>query len=378
MSESKPMNERWEHLHNEAMALSDIADAFRRDKDAVSARDGYRRAMEKEREAALGYRAAPDAKPASIAILLRSAATLALDAGDWREAEKLVGLGLSGDAPPAIAGELRDLNERINFDRHLETRHITLSEEEIQLSLSGDGVSFGMVQSDDFLDRGEALQDLLYRAAERQSNQPYRRRGLIALALREQFAVFVSVPRGGSFAVTYRVGTQPDSLRDASPSLDPVAVMDEVTDTLRLFEEKKDGELRHRLGEAYYKNFVKQAKRIAPDGRRVTQVGLTPGGGGRTPVALRRVVPRQPRQHTVEEVSYVGSIVEYVGRIVEMKARDDKQGILVTLQTAPGKRVSVTAVTADEVKPFFEQKVRITVYKANRVFVVQSIEIALG
>jgi hypothetical protein len=361
------MNEKWENLHNQAMELSDSADQFRRDKDQASARDLYRHAMEKEREAALGYRDEPDAKPATTAILLRSAATLALEAGEWREAEKLVGLALFGDAPPAIADELRDLSEQLYFQRHLELRNVTISEQEIQLSLSGNGVSFGMVQSDDFLDRGEALQDLLYRAAERLSDQPYRRSGGIAPALREQFAVFVSAPRASSFAVTYRIGTPEEVLMTDALRPDPNAILDEVVTNLRLFDEQNERALEDRLGGDYLKNFLAQAKRLAPDGKRITQVGLTTRRAGKIePLALRRVVPRQPRQREVPTVTHEGTISK-------IEDRKKTGSVLVSLEANNGGRINIVALDAATVVPYFQKKVRLTVRKQKGEFVIQEI-----
>jgi hypothetical protein len=42
-------------------------------------------------------------------VLHRSAATLALDCGEYREAERLVATALAGNPPEPIANELRDV-----------------------------------------------------------------------------------------------------------------------------------------------------------------------------------------------------------------------------------------------------------------------------
>ena len=60
--------------------------------------------------------------------MFRSAASLALNAGLFREAEKMITVGLSGNPPEPIADELRNLYENINFEKHLRLKGVTLSD----------------------------------------------------------------------------------------------------------------------------------------------------------------------------------------------------------------------------------------------------------
>ena len=107
------MTEDLEELHNKAMALADQADAARRRRDPVRASEYLRAALTCEREAALRLHALPDAPPAALALLVPSAASLAFELGDAREAERLIARALSGDPPPTLAEELRELWERV-------------------------------------------------------------------------------------------------------------------------------------------------------------------------------------------------------------------------------------------------------------------------
>ncbi len=107
------MNQELEELHNRAMALADQADAARRRREPARASELLREALTCEREVALRFYALPDSPPATVAILLQSAASLAFELGDAREAERLIARALSGDPPPALAEELRDLWERV-------------------------------------------------------------------------------------------------------------------------------------------------------------------------------------------------------------------------------------------------------------------------
>lgn len=117
---------RTEELHNKAMDLAAQAmtcRARRRDQEAVSL---FKSALDNELAA---FKAARPVEPTR-SVLLRSAATLALQCRETELAEKLAAQGLSGDAPPELAGELRDVLEQANFDRYLQVKGVELGEGE--------------------------------------------------------------------------------------------------------------------------------------------------------------------------------------------------------------------------------------------------------
>ena len=94
-------------LHEEAMALADEGDRLRHRGDPVGATRVFVRALETEREAAQQE----DTEP-SRGILLRSAAWLALEADQPREAERIAAEGLrSPDVSDRVANELRAVME---------------------------------------------------------------------------------------------------------------------------------------------------------------------------------------------------------------------------------------------------------------------------
>jgi hypothetical protein len=108
-------------IHKQAMESAELALAARSRGDHERARRFFREAFDHERRAALQVIDDHAAEPTR-SILLRSAAALALDCEETREAERLIALALSGDPPAEIAEELRDLLEQVGFSRHLETR----------------------------------------------------------------------------------------------------------------------------------------------------------------------------------------------------------------------------------------------------------------
>jgi hypothetical protein len=98
--------------HQRAMENADRAMEARRRGDEEQARMHFLEAFANERRAA--EMVAPDlmAEP-SRSILHRSAAALAAECGEAREAERLIAVALAGDPPEEIAAELRDLWQKV-------------------------------------------------------------------------------------------------------------------------------------------------------------------------------------------------------------------------------------------------------------------------
>lgn len=101
-----------QQLHREAMDLAEEADLLKLRGQPDDSTDRLRRAYAKERQAALSLEARPDFEPTR-SILFRSAASLALECGEHEDVDYLVRLGLQGDPPEEIAGELTALRKRI-------------------------------------------------------------------------------------------------------------------------------------------------------------------------------------------------------------------------------------------------------------------------
>ncbi|HLK60269.1 MAG TPA: hypothetical protein VKU00_27145 [Chthonomonadaceae bacterium] len=95
-------------LHQQAMVLAEQAFVARRQKQLSNAREFARQAFLLERQAAEQAQTEP-----SRSVLYRSAATLARDCGEYREAERLIATALAGTPPDSIADELRVLLEEV-------------------------------------------------------------------------------------------------------------------------------------------------------------------------------------------------------------------------------------------------------------------------
>ena len=114
-------------LHHEAMRLVDQASDLRRKGEEQEAGARLREALAQERRAA--ELAAPDlALEPTRSVLHRSAATLAWQCGEYREAERLITTALSGTPPETIAEELRDLLLQVYFEQSPRKKRRSLSD----------------------------------------------------------------------------------------------------------------------------------------------------------------------------------------------------------------------------------------------------------
>ena len=102
-------------LHQEAMDLAEQAALSKRHGDEQDAERLTQAAFAKEKEAALQV-ASDHALEPTRSVLLRSAASLALECRDLLEAERLVSLALSGHPPVEIADELREVLHQVYLD----------------------------------------------------------------------------------------------------------------------------------------------------------------------------------------------------------------------------------------------------------------------
>jgi hypothetical protein len=117
---------RIKDLHHEAMRLADQANELRRKGEEQEASARLRQALERERQAA--ELAAPDlALEPTRSVLHRSAATLAWQCGEYREAERLITTALSGKPPDTVAEELRDLLLQVYFEQSPRNKRRPLS-----------------------------------------------------------------------------------------------------------------------------------------------------------------------------------------------------------------------------------------------------------
>ncbi len=373
--------ERIEDLHQRAMNLAELAHIERIKKNNSYRADTYlRQAFDLERKAALEAKELSDYEP-SRSILMRSAASLALECGEIREAERLISLALSGNPPEQIANELRDLLEQVYFSRHLETRGITLNDDEFQLALAGNAVSFGIIQSSYFLNRLNSTSRLIYRTAERLSGRSYRDDGKVDKVIKESFDTFISVPRAASFAVTIKIG-RPTRQLDAFN--EKPRLVEEILTCFELYENNALDELHsHIIDEPYFNNFVSLSKQISPDGENISFVGFTAKVNNQEKKVHLTRNKRSIKEELVqglESESRINEPVVISGRLLYADNTRNKREIRLVDEQERSFKIKVPKGLMDDiVKPLWDEDVIVKgIQKTKTIIELKEIEKAEG
>ncbi len=352
-------------LHNQAMDAA--GRAFHADihGDYATAETLFREAFDLERRAAMLVLDAP-AEPTR-SVLLRSAASLALGCREFREAERLIAVGLAGNPPAPISDELRDLLETVYFSRHLSLRGLELDPGEFQMSIAGMSTGFGVIESGQFLRRAEIVDKMLTRTAERLRGLPFREVGGPSKKGLEGVEVFFSAARAASFAMSIRLGRpQRQMMLPGFAGVAPVEVVDDFLACMDDFNAERTDALHQRIqNETYFNNFTALARKLAPDGEKVRTVGFTSVRGDETKqVALSHPAGTAWRVKIDEAKS-----VKLIGTV---RSADEtskrKEHPVFSIEDDDGRRHNVSVkpgILQDIVKPYWGERVKVVAHRAH-------------
>ena len=366
-------------LHGQAMDLVELAilARLRGNTDEVSLL--YTRALQLELAAIEGLD--PSIEP-TFSVLHRSAGTMALHSHQPRLAEQLAAKALSYEPPSEIADELRDLIEQANYQRHLELKGIQLTEDELQMSLSGKAVLPGLIAWAELSGRITDTATLFLRLMERQRNRRFREGGAPPRDIRQGHQLLVSTARPASYAVTLRFAALNSQFRLPG---DMAETVDEFMDLMELVNrsEVSDVDIQQRIPDpAYLRNFLALAKKIAPDGDQINQVGFTlrRDNDERSvsvtkpasqfplpPVGGPELAPKEP-----EAVEIRGLLLYADG------TRDGQNRIKIIPGNGKGQFVRVPEGLMDDiVRPMWNSQVVVKALKNGRTIELQEISLAL-
>lgn len=362
-------------LHREAMKYNDLALIAKQKNSIPDVKNNYLKAFEFERQAFILFNSESSEEPTR-SVLLRSAANLAMLSEQNREAEKLISIGLAGDPPTEIAEEFRVLLQQVNFFRHLELHGIILNSNELQLSLSGNQVSHGLIRSDEFLNRIEIIEKLAFRTADRIRNKPFNDKGRPLKSNVVNFQPYLSIPRAASFAVTIRFGQS--AAQQVFEGMEvQTQLIDNILKNIKLINEENYSQLTENIkDDAYRRNFIALTKQLAPDGDRIKLVGFTTSRGeNNETVALTRVDKEFQVQIPVEDSTVLVSNrpIEITGTLSFADSKKSK--IKLTDSKNIDYNIEVPqGLLADIVKPYFEETVIIKGIKKGKKIELEDIE----
>lgn len=378
-------------LHMKAVDLAEEAFLLKKAGNIKEAKNLFIQALEIEERAAFMLPPQKDSEP-SRSIIFRSAASLALNSGEYEKADWLVANGLAGFPPIEISEELKILYEEINFQRHLSAKGIVLSDKNWLMTIYGNATSYGKASADLLLTRVDKLSALYYRTVERLLKLPYRTNGSIRKDLKEKFGLYIDAFAPASFGISFHVGKPTNQLElDISSDftedyINPEDVVDEVMACFQIFEMNQPEELKERISdEIYYENFVGLTKLIAPDGDRIKMVGFSINRSGEDrPVALKQSQNQirdsfaPPEQSEQLDRKYIKK--EFRGILMHAHSPMKRKHGVVKLQVLDeGKSSQIQimvpiAIMKDVVQPFYEEEVRVQVTEKEDKFYLDEIE----
>lgn len=361
-------------FHRRAMHAAEAAVLARVRGNAVEHRAKIREAFELEKQAA-ALVAGSNMEPTR-SVLHRSAASLALECREFREAERLIALGLTGAPPHEVLDELRNLLQDVHFHQHLADDGLTLQRGEFEYQMIGAKVGKGIAPGADFARRFEHLDMVVFRTAERKANKPFRTQGRRDLKLQDDVEIFVKTPRAASFAVAFQIGK-----RGLFSELDFGAdVVDEILSCFEYYSHDDIDSLRRRIpDENYFKNFVGLARKLAPDGKNVGTVGISGKVGSESKEIVLK--PQSGAKFGAPSDLSKGEEVERieVSGVLKMADSDHKNfGLIKVVQDDGTKtqfRVS-PSVMSDVVRPYFETRVLVTGYKKGKHYHYSDVQVA--
>lgn len=333
------------------MELAQLALVARHRGELEHARSLAREALELEQRAASLVPFEQASEPTR-SILYRSAASLAYQAGELKVAQRLVAQGLAGFPPAEVEAELNDLYQQFHFELSLQAQGSTLEGEGLRLSLYGNDVGYGTVLYSEFVNRLRSTRNLIDRTVQRLLGAEFRRAGRAPASL-QPFTTLVAAPTAGSFSITIKlaveIGGQLPLMLSAS------TVIEEILDGIELLNRESYSLLREKIPQqAYYRNFVVLARDIAPDGKKISSVGLS---------SLKRSVGLTRARSSIELPPESGreiqmdTPVEITGILDYASARRRKESVGLTTPTGQEYDIVLDEGLEDLVRSYFGQLV---------------------
>ncbi|MDP3470219.1 MAG: hypothetical protein Q8S11_17895 [Daejeonella sp.] len=348
-----------QELHNKAIEYADLAFIKKFNGKLNVAIELFSKAFQLEKEAALQAQNENIGEP-TISVLLKSAASLAMNSDNFNDAEKLICLALYGSPPIEIAEELRNLLEELYFQRHLKLQGISISPTELQLVIAGRGIGYGMAKSELVFDKLNTFEKLTLRTAERKTGKPFRSKGDVSKLIKMNFQPYLSVPRAASFAFTIRLGVPADQLK-LEGFENSIEIIEDLVDNINLVNSGSYEELSNKItDESYFKNFISLSKELAPDGEEVNLVGLTIlREGAPKDVQFTRI--RSDIQTNIFEDTQSkqdkDNKIELIGRLYA--ANEEQSNIKLKVEGTGNYSISVPEGLGDIVKKYWGEQVKI-------------------
>ncbi len=278
-------------LHNKAMELADSAFSAQRRGRADEARALFEQALEHEKAAIAELEARGRIEP-NYSVLHRSAAWLALNGDLPREAEKIAANALAQDPHPAILPELRDVMEQAFFKGNLAAGNVTLAPHDLRMHFVGNDVGYGWADQSEVAVRIDSSLKIIRRLDDLHQAKPFEEK----IASKNPYRFYSGLAEAASYAVTLRLATSFHQPELPGVGMDVESRLGEFVELMATLNDATNESVEERIpDDAYRRNFLALAKRMAPDGDRIKKVDFaTKLAGEPRTAALDRPAKEMP------------------------------------------------------------------------------------
>lgn len=261
--------------HNEAMDLAEQAFELVQRLPDLS-QELFEKAYYIERAIADTIEAIEENEP-SRSIFYKSAASLALNAKLFREAEISACLGMSGIGNNVELDELRDIFDQVNFERHLYLNGVDLENNQFQLSFVGNEVGSGYIKSSELIDRLNIITDLARKEVEKKANKKFNSRGRPGKVV-QMYPLYFSAGMTGSYKIIIQIGNSKKNQPLIGGKYDiEKDIIKSIIKKVEYINNNNLDALKKEYGtdDPYYDFFVESIKSFAPDGNKIKMIGFT-------------------------------------------------------------------------------------------------------
>lgn len=274
---------------------------------------------------------------------------------------------MTGEPPIVIAEELRDLNEQIQFGRHLGRQGIALGGDQLQITFAGKAIKKGFAPRNEVFGRVADFEKLVARTTSRILGKEFSERD----AGPKGTGLYISTPQAASFSMTLQLGVGVDP---RLPNFgDDRQIIDELMNCIRLIQHQNIEKLRAKIqDQAYFRNFVGLAKKIAPDGEYISLVGLTSFRRGKESSVSFSLhqdqIPELPKPESVAPgIEVLDEKKTIVGNLLFADALQENQSVKLEIPVGNNWTVLVSeGDMEDVVRPYWGRKVLVDGFRVRK------------
>lgn len=259
-------------LHHKAMVIAQDAKLARDAGRQNEARRLAAEAFELEVQAVALVPREAESEPTR-SILCLSAGSLAMLAGEYLQAERVLTEGLSGFPPEKTRADIYEVLDQVLSERRQEQVSVEQRSTRLSLRLRGEAIGHGWAPSREVTSRIAAAEAILDRKSRMDQAQPWQNAGRAPREL-QSFDTYVHAFQPGSLEIELELAPKLYSQRSFegfAPSANEIVAS--VIDGLRSMQNDDfQGLAQTYPDDAYLKHFVSQARLLAPDGEAVSAV----------------------------------------------------------------------------------------------------------